>query len=431
MSHNLEACKDQVDFPKTVRFVFPGDIILMTNEGHLQYFDGSSHRWRTLTKDKRFHSYSVIETTRRTSLVVIGSVCGLIKLISLDGSTEFEEQLFDGKVLSLSLLEQEDDEKKVHLLANGPDGILIFQQLVLSQKSWSTANTRKFYLPPKKQCWLTTACLLDNVSLLICGDRGGTLHVYDLQSSKSSPEAVPATQSFHRIHSKAGLTHICYHDNSVYTCGRDGYYRMFQVTSSRLHMLQSNRVMKGLDWLTRFIKLGDSLLIIGFYMEQLLVYNLSQSELLVAIPCGGGHRAWDFVLNNDPGSSETMQNRSQPLDGSSGQFVYIKRKDVVLCDVELSSRCNVLKGSFCVKSPNGLNPTVSDFYETWTNCSFFSPENVRVINATVPKRSQSEVCGKTEEVKFHTLRSGIKTWDIKSICSRHEQEKFNIAEKVL
>jgi len=86
-------------------------------------------------------------------------------------------------------------------------------------------------------------------------------------------------------------------------------------------------------------------LILTTEQEQLLVYNLSQSELLVAIPCGGGHRAWDFVLNNDPGSSETMQNRSQPLDGSSGQFVYIKRKDVVLCDVELSSRCNVLKVS--------------------------------------------------------------------------------------
>ena len=27
-------------------------------------------------------------------------------------------------------------------------------------------------------------------------------------------------------------------------------------------------------------------------------------------------------------------------------------------------------GSFCVKSPNGLNPTVSDVNETWYTCCF-------------------------------------------------------------
>ncbi len=34
----------------------------------------------------------------------------------------------------------------------------------------------------------------------------------------------------------------------------------------------------------------------------------------------------------------------------------------------LAGDTNVLFGSLCVKSPNGLNLTVSDFNETWYTC---------------------------------------------------------------
>ena len=61
-------------------------------------------------------------------------------------------------------------------------------------------------------------------------------------------------QSFPRIHGKAGVTDVCFHDDQVYSCGRDGQYRVYRFrdpgdpgdgdTSGEgmLEMLEANRV---------------------------------------------------------------------------------------------------------------------------------------------------------------------------------------------
>lgn len=42
-------------------------------------------------------------------------------------------------------------------------------------------HLRNFHLPYTKQRWISAACLLPNGSdLLVCGDRGGTIQVYDM-----------------------------------------------------------------------------------------------------------------------------------------------------------------------------------------------------------------------------------------------------------
>ena len=66
------------------------------------------------------------------------------------------------------------------------------------------------------------------------------------------------SMSFPRIHGKAGVTDICFHDDHVYSCGRDGQYRVYRFTDQddnhdkeenineneevKLEMLEANRV---------------------------------------------------------------------------------------------------------------------------------------------------------------------------------------------
>ena len=62
------------------------------------------------------------------------------------------------------------------------------------------------------------------------------LHLWILQ------ESTEPIQSFWKIHGKAGVTDVCYHDNYVYTSGRDGYFRQYSVENDELHLLNANRV---------------------------------------------------------------------------------------------------------------------------------------------------------------------------------------------
>ena len=51
------------------------------------------------------------------------------------------------------------------------------------------------------------------------------------------------TQSFPKIHGKAGVTSVCCHGNQVYTTGRDGQYRVYAwQEDGSLKLLNSNRV---------------------------------------------------------------------------------------------------------------------------------------------------------------------------------------------
>ena len=132
-------------------------------------------------------------------------------------------------------------------------------------------------LPPSKQRWVTTAILLhsptlplDSVSFsndlttadstatedsslsphwLVCGDRKGSLHVYQIILSTKSREVtmsravysttsiplyhlsqyVQPMQSLRGIHGSNGVTHIAVNEGHLVTCGRDGHCRSFSL----------------------------------------------------------------------------------------------------------------------------------------------------------------------------------------------------------
>lgn len=87
-----------------------------------------------------------------------------------------------------------------------------------------------FTLPISKHRWLTTVSVLPNPgpsSLVLCGDRKGSLHLYRLTASDL--ESSGPCQTLPGVHGPNGVTYSCVHENSIYTCGRNGLCRKFQL----------------------------------------------------------------------------------------------------------------------------------------------------------------------------------------------------------
>lgn len=50
-------------------------------------------------------------------------------------------------------------------------------------------------------------------------------------------------KSFIKVHGKAGVTFVSYRNGVVYTAGRDGFYREWEVTAEGLSQLHGNKVI--------------------------------------------------------------------------------------------------------------------------------------------------------------------------------------------
>ena len=46
------------------------------------------------------------------------------------------------------------------------------------------------------------------------------------------------------IHGKAGVSHLCFHNNTIYSSGRDGVYRQVRVHNNALEVIDTKKVLK-------------------------------------------------------------------------------------------------------------------------------------------------------------------------------------------
>lgn len=59
----------------------------------------------------------------------------------------------------------------------------MFQQIWCVQQDVSAIiSTHQYLLPYTKQRWVTAAVHVLEHNVIVCGDRGGTVHVYDIQT---------------------------------------------------------------------------------------------------------------------------------------------------------------------------------------------------------------------------------------------------------
>lgn len=90
-------------------------------------------------------------------------------------------------------------------------------------------------LPPSKHRWLGTLTLLTSPLesghrfSVLTGDRRGSIHLYQPTAGGAESLEYPL-KTLHGIHGPNGVTDSCLHEGHVYTCGRNGECRKFELS---------------------------------------------------------------------------------------------------------------------------------------------------------------------------------------------------------
>eukprot|EP00111_Clytia_hemisphaerica_P016339 TCONS_00048381-protein len=292
------------DFPRIVKFITPTRLLVFTNNGFLLSFDHNKEKsWVVLHEDSSYYTYCVLDC--KEDVVAFGNLKGMVKLCYLGCPRDvLSEQIFGtGKVYNLLILNSENQKQ---LLACGPEGELKLYTIEFSNQIPTALKLlSSFILPHSKQRWVTNAILYNNPESgfeqwkLVCGDRRGSLHLFDGSSKAPLDSALG-------VHGKTGVTSVVQHGNHLFTTGRDGNFRKYHVTGNKIVLVDKQKVCKGLDWIEGIWFHEDDVIVYGFYLQSYFgLWSYEKKEILLKIQCGGGYRSWDVSFPNQ--DTKTLQ----------------------------------------------------------------------------------------------------------------------------
>ncbi|XP_011502561.1 PREDICTED: WD repeat-containing protein 6 [Ceratosolen solmsi marchali] len=224
-------------------------------------------------------------------------------------------------------------------------------------------------LPTSRQRWVTSACVYNN--LLVCGDRIGSIYVYNLQNNEKYP-----VQSFRKIHGQFGVQSCIIMNCNLITTGRDRtlkFYKFCDISGHNPTIEFLHAKTMPMDWVSKLIKHKNYYYVLGFKEKEFIIYNLSLKRIVSKILCGGGHRSWDCVMYN-----------------KLTNFAYIQKKQVYIVTISLDTLYNPpLLNAFhtkqinCIKILHILSKHHYILISGGEDCTLF-------ISSIIPK-SQSRV----------------------------------------
>ncbi|KAM4022129.1 tRNA (34-2'-O)-methyltransferase regulator WDR6 isoform 1-T2 [Anomaloglossus baeobatrachus] len=308
-----------VGAPKAILLADINCLMIMTDYGFIYTYDFISKQWTLVLEDMNYKSYGLLEVVKLSdsTLCAIGNITGSVKIFSLTSAPTCQEfKPHEGKVHSLTWVAPSPSLGTCSLFSSGPNGIMVWLEVTcVSGEITSVTEKCRYLLPTCKQRWHTSIAFVPKEGLIVCGDRRGSLMLFEVLQSASNPpeghEKEPSHVLF-GLHGKFGVTSVEFHNGFVYSSGRDGFYRQLKVEGRQLVLLRKRKSCKGMEWIESlsFTPDGD-LHILGFHSTDFVVWSSRSNEKLLCVPCGGGHRSWSYKK-----------------DGSREVFVYIKSGDV-------------------------------------------------------------------------------------------------------
>ncbi|XP_012532224.1 WD repeat-containing protein 6 isoform X2 [Monomorium pharaonis] len=328
---------DTCNFPKYISYLHDGTIIVFTELGTLLHYNTEMVKKNTiyLLND----GYYIMQVSPSRNLVALASKEGYIITykVYLETLQQYQkDKIMNSHILSLHWL---DDHKFIACGANGLLKLCCFEGV-----------EEKYRLPPSRERWLTAAITVSTLSktsqILICGDRVGNIHVYKRKrnSFRSDTDIEEPIQTLYKIHGKMGVQSFHIFRKNLITSGRDGMLRFYQICEEDTKpLLMLHKKKMPMDWISSMLevnmerageKKNETFFIFGFKQVEFVIYNLLNENIVVKIPCGGGHRSWDCIISHTKAS-----------------FAYIKNKQVHVCDLSssLSLSHPILQNGFHAK----------------------------------------------------------------------------------
>lgn len=118
------------------------------------------------------------------------------------------------------------------------------------------------WLPPSRERWLTAAITYEE--LLICGDRAGNVHIYELNGINEDMKK--PIQTFTKVHGKIGVQSFAILESKLMTTGRDGMLRFYESTieDKKKYLRRLHRKKMPMDWISSTLKMDETILVLGF-----------------------------------------------------------------------------------------------------------------------------------------------------------------------
>ncbi|XP_046645596.1 WD repeat-containing protein 6-like [Daphnia pulicaria] len=272
-------------------------LVIVTSTGYYRHlvasqlgiiygWDSHAQIWVSLFQDEGLGNGSVLDSDGRT--IIFGTRTGAV-FVFASGPSSLEllatHQLEKTKIYSLHLVASQQQE----FMACLDNGRLLLMNVLGGSESPPRAQ---FILPDGKQRW--PSCVLATQNRFMMGDREGSFHLYSTE--KETP-----LQSFSHIHGKNGLTDIQSDPNGqhlYYTGGRDGRIGLWRLTDDQNQLELLSLTNTSLGWIAGLRWIDKQLTYLAFQSDRFVVWSSEQQRSLMQVPCGGGHRSWDFDVTS-------------------------------------------------------------------------------------------------------------------------------------
>ncbi|XP_051172215.1 WD repeat-containing protein 6 isoform X2 [Leptopilina boulardi] len=278
--------------PKFTCFLSDGTILVVRDDGEINFFNSITHCLTKSFSVSNLSSYLVIQLSPDRKRICFASKDGFISIYEINNEQELthqiNEKIMDSKIFSMQWLSNES------LLLCGSLGRLI---IVDVKSDGKVKILYEYILPESRERWTTAAILYEN--LIICGDRIGSVFVF--KKSPNDKDFQKPLQTFYKIHGKLGIQSCSIRANKLITAGRDGHLRFYEIRNENDEYFLELECSKNMpmDWISRIFELQDDQFVFGFSEIDFIVYSISLRRILVRIPCGGGHRSWDCVIDEN------------------------------------------------------------------------------------------------------------------------------------
>ncbi|PSN53207.1 hypothetical protein C0J52_04509 [Blattella germanica] len=248
------------NFPKRIGMTKKGNIVAVTDSGYLLYCKVTNDmqgEWDIVYEEEKLTNYCLMEISPCRQYIATANINGYILIFTeFDSSEEdklilqLEKKVVEGRIFSLHWLSSE------RLAICGPDGVI---------EVWELSE----YIIN-----LMTDCL---ILLSFCFIQG-------------------PVQSFYKIHGHLGVCCLGWYGNRLYSTGRDGTLRSFLLLEAECRLKPLNADRLCIEWPAALCQSDYGLLVLGFKSVNLLIWSHTERRILLRMPCGGGHRSWDWIL---------------------------------------------------------------------------------------------------------------------------------------
>uniref|UniRef100_A0A1B6D4L0 tRNA (34-2'-O)-methyltransferase regulator WDR6 n=1 Tax=Clastoptera arizonana TaxID=38151 RepID=A0A1B6D4L0_9HEMI len=281
-----------------------GRVIAVTDEGFILI--GSNQQWIFTKKDERIGTYCLLKVSPCKNFVAIYSTHNRAMILKVNDGPEImlEEEIYKeidkNRALSMHWV------KENHLVFCDSSGNLSLWKFSFRNENQSDLEKiTSLILPSSKEPWTTAALIVQN--MFICGDRGGSIHVYNLEDK--SFDIKKAHQTLKCVHGRLGVGSLKWLDKRVWSTGRDGTLRQYIIKNNELQSMSMEKI--NVEWAANIIQSEDiGTLVIGFREVNFVVWSVNERRILFMVPCGGGHRSWSCDLDSETLYFAYLQNKT-------------------------------------------------------------------------------------------------------------------------